>query len=156
MSDSVARVEKALKAARVKVETREMPASTRTAAEAAAAIGCEVDQIAKSIIFACAQSGDFVLFITAGGNQVDPVKGATMVGEELERADADEVREVTGFAIGGVAPVGHLDPIRAWFDPHLLLYPTVWAAAGTPRHVFPIEPMVLCQIANAQVFDFTK
>jgi prolyl-tRNA editing enzyme YbaK/EbsC (Cys-tRNA(Pro) deacylase) len=155
MSKSVKRVTAALEAAGWQGKITEMPESTRTAAEAAAALGCVVDQIAKSVIFSDAGPDRAAVFITAGGNQVDPDKAAALARSTLGRADAGFVRRVTGFAIGGVAPLGHLTPPRAFFDPKLLEYDLVWAAAGTPRHVFPIEPEALARATGAQVSDFT-
>lgn len=155
MSRSLSRVRAALEAAGVSVEVIEMDASTRTAAEAAAAAGCEVDQIAKSIIFRGEDSGHVVLFLTAGGNRVDAARAAAVAGQPLGKADAALIRAETGFAIGGVAPVGHLSPITAYFDPRLLEFEAVWAAAGTPRHIFAIAPERLRSITQAMVADFT-
>jgi prolyl-tRNA editing enzyme YbaK/EbsC (Cys-tRNA(Pro) deacylase) len=155
MSKSVARVVGALEAAGLEPDLREMPSETRTAQQAADAVGVALDEIVKSIVFWGEASGAALLFLTAGGNQVDAGRAAALAGEPLGKADADLVRAQTGFAIGGVAPVGHLNPIRAWLDPRLLDFGVVWAAAGTPRHVFPIAPDVLERISGAQVADFT-
>ncbi len=154
MSKSLARVEAALKAAGLAAEIREM-GDTRTAADAAAAVGCEVDQIAKSIIFKGEDSGHVVLFLTAGGNRVDADKATALAGQPLGKADAALIRSETGFAIGGVAPVGHLTEIAAFIDPRLLEFDTVWAAAGTPRHVFAISPADLLRVSGARQADFT-
>lgn len=154
MSKSVKRVRAALEAVGIAGEIRET-ALARTAKDAADALGCTVDQIAKSIIFRGEESGQAILFLTAGGNRVDSARASALAGEALGKADADLVRAQTGFAIGGVAPLGHLTPIRAFFDPRLLDFPVVWAAAGTPHHVFPAEPQVLAQACGAQVADFT-
>ncbi|MHA7886620.1 MULTISPECIES: YbaK/EbsC family protein [Roseicyclus] len=155
MSKSLKRVERALQDAGVTVEILEMAEGTRTAEDAARAAGCALDQIAKSIIFRAETHGDAVLFVTAGGNRVDDAKASALAGEPLGKADAGLIRAQTGFAIGGVAPVGHLNPIRAWFDPRLLEFPVVWAAAGTPRHVFAIAPEVLLRLSTAEKADFT-
>ncbi len=155
MSKSLKRVKRALDDAGVGTEVLEMPDSTRTAAEAAAAAGCALDQIAKSIIFGAEATGDAVLFITAGGNKVDATKASAVVGEALGKADAALIRAQTGFAIGGVAPIGHVSPIRAWFDPRLLAFDVVYAAAGTSRHIFPIDPTVLLDLSGAEPADFT-
>ena len=155
MSKSLKRVKTALAEAGCAVDVLEMAESTRTAAEAAAAAGCEIDQIAKSIIFQGKASGEVILFITAGGNTVDPVHAAKCAGEALGRADAGVVRQVTGFAIGGVAPVGHLTAPRIFYDPRLSDFDTVYAAAGTPRHIFPIAPGDLLRITGAEVAEFT-
>ena len=155
MSKSVKRVEAALQAAGVAIEVLEMAEGTRTAEDAARAAGCEIDQIAKSIIFRAETSGVAVLFITAGGNRVDPAKASALAGEPLGKADADLIRAQTGFAIGGVAPLGHLGPIRAWLDPTLLTFDRVYAAAGSPRHIFGIAPALLLRVSGAIAADFT-
>ncbi|MDP0929207.1 YbaK/EbsC family protein [Paracoccus onubensis] len=154
MSKSLARVKAALDAAGEAVEIMEMGESTRTAAEAATAAGCEIDQIAKSIIFRGESSGHVVLFLTAGGNRVDPAKAARVAGQSLGKADAALIRAETGFAIGGVAPVGHLRPVEAWYDPRLSEFDRVWAAAGTPRHIFAIAPQRLVALTGAKEADF--
>jgi prolyl-tRNA editing enzyme YbaK/EbsC (Cys-tRNA(Pro) deacylase) len=94
------------------------------------------------------------LFLTAGGNRVDPAKAAALVGAPLEKADAASVRAATGFAVGGVAPVGHLRPIETWLDPRLLDFEVVWAAGGTPHHVFAVDPAALATAAAAALADF--
>ena len=156
MSKSIRRVQAALVAAGLEVEIVEMPDSTKTAAAAALALGCIPDQIAKSVIFRGSQSDRVFLFVTAGGNRVDPAKAAAITGEPLEPADAAFIRTKTGFAIGGVAPIGHLTQPVAFFDPYLTTFDVVWAAAGTPRHVFPLKPTVMMRISNAQPSDFTS
>jgi prolyl-tRNA editing enzyme YbaK/EbsC (Cys-tRNA(Pro) deacylase) len=155
MSKSLARVTAALHASGLSIAPLEMPAETRTAAQAAEAAGVTIDQIAKSILFAGATSGQLYLFLTAGGNQVDPDRAAALAGEPLGRADINTVRAVTGFAIGGVAPVGHLTPLPTWFDPRLMEFAVIWAAAGTPRHIFPIAPADLHRITGATLAPFT-
>ncbi|GAA6199073.1 YbaK/EbsC family protein [Aquicoccus sp. SU-CL01552] len=147
------RVRAALEAAGLDPQIRETDLA-RTAGDAATAIGCTVDQIAKSIIFRGETSGAAILFLTAGGNRVDAARAAEVAGEPLGKADAALVRAQTGFAIGGVAPVGHLNPIRAFLDPRLQAFDVVWAAAGTPHHVFPIAPADLLRLTDAQVHDF--
>lgn len=154
MSKSLARVEAALQAAGLAARPIEMAAETRTAEQAAQAAGCALDQIVKSILFQGA-SARLCLFLTAGGNQVDPAKAAALAGEALGRADAVTVRTVTGFAIGGVAPLGHLNPLPIWADPRILDFPVVWAAAGTPHHIFPVAPGDLVRVTGAVVADFT-
>lgn len=155
MSKSLRRVEQALRDAGLEPTTMEMSAETRTASQAAEAAGCALDQIAKSIIFQGHESGQCILFLTAGGNQVDGAKAAAVAGETLDRADANAVRAQTGFAIGGVAPVGHLSPIRAFWDPRLSEFEVIYAAAGTPRHIFPIAPTELLRISGATEAAFT-
>lgn len=149
MSKSLKRVCAVLEATGVTTELREMAAETRTAEQAANAIGCALDQIAKSLLFRGAASRSLFLFLTAGGNRVSPAKAAILAGEALERADGAEIRRVTGFAIGGVAPVGHLTPSPVFMDRTLLDFPIIWAAAGTPRHVFSITPQDLARISDA-------
>lgn len=153
MSKSLRRVRSALVAAGLPDEVVETSLA-RTARDAAEAVGCAVDQIAKSIVFAD-DAGRLVLFLTAGGNRVDAAKAAMLVGSVLDKADAALVRKHTGFAIGGVAPIGHMTPIRCWIDPRLLEFECVWAAAGTPHHVFAIAPVELVRLANAEPAHFT-
>ncbi|WP_204114033.1 YbaK/EbsC family protein [Shimia biformata] len=155
MSKSMKRVRAALEAAGIAPDIRETGAA-RTAQMAADSVGCHLDQIAKSIIFRGATSGRAILFLTAGGNRVDDKKASAVAGEPLGKADAALIRAQTGFAIGGVAPIGHLNPIRAFLDPRLLEFDTVWAAAGTPHHVFPLNPHDLPRLTGAQQADFTS
>lgn len=155
MSKSLARVTAALAAAGLDITPLEMPGETRTAQQAAEAAGCALDQIVKSILFAGEDSGRLYLFLTAGGNQVAPDRATALAGEPLTRADIATVRTVTGFAIGGVAPIGHLTPLPIWADPRLTDFPQVWAAAGTPRHIFPIAPADLLRITGATLAPFT-
>lgn len=154
MSKSLKRVAAALDAAGIAAEIREMPAETRTAQQAAEAAGCALDQILKSIIFRGEESGTAILFMTAGGNQVDAAKASALAGEPLGKADAGLIRAQTGFAIGGVAPVGLTRPIRAFLDPRLLDFAQIWAAAGTPRHIFAADPAQIHRISGAQLADF--
>ncbi|MFN2307582.1 MAG: YbaK/EbsC family protein [Paracoccaceae bacterium] len=154
MSKSLKRVVKALAESGLDITPLEMPGETRTAQQAADAAGCSLDQIAKSIIFRGDHSGDALLFVTAGGNQVDAARAAAVAGEPLGKADATLIRSQTGFAIGGVSPVGHLSPIRSFFDSRLLDFDVIYAAAGTPRHIFPIAPADLLRLSGAQTADF--
>lgn len=156
MSKSLNRVQAALRDAGLAVEVLEMGAETRTAEQAAAAAGCTVDQIAKSIIFRGETSGHVMLFLTAGGKRVCTHKASRVAGQPLGKADATLIRAETGFAIGGVAPVGHLTPVRAFLDPRLTQFATVWAAAGTPRHIFAIAPADLLRVTGAELADFTE
>ncbi|MEM6588713.1 MAG: YbaK/EbsC family protein [Pseudomonadota bacterium] len=154
MSKSLKRVKAALLTAGSCAVPEEVGQAT-TAQMAADLVGCSVDQIAKSIIFRGGYSGAAILFITAGGNQVDTAKASQLAGEPLGKADADLIRAQTGFAIGGVSPVGHINQPRAFLDPRLLEFDRVWAAAGTPRHVFGIDPRELLRISRAEDADFT-
>ncbi len=155
MSKSLARVTAALHAAGLDITPLEMPGETRTAQQAADAAGVHLDQIVKSILFAGAETGRLALFLTAGGNQVAPDRATALAGEALGRADIAAVRTITGFAIGGVAPIGHLSPLPIWADPRLTDFDVVWAAAGTPRHIFPIAPTDLLRITGATLAPFT-
>ena len=152
MSKSLKRVSAALEGEATEIrETGE----AKTALQAAAELGVEVDQIAKSIIFQGQATGQALLFITAGGNQVCENKAAALADEPLGRADAALVRAQTGFAIGGVSPLAHKNPIRSFFDPRLMDFPLIWAAAGTPHHVFSLTPARLLEKSAAQNADFT-
>jgi prolyl-tRNA editing enzyme YbaK/EbsC (Cys-tRNA(Pro) deacylase) len=146
---SVERVRAALLAAGHPDTITEFPAGTRTAADAAAAVGCTVAQIAKSIVFRGGMRA--VVVIASGVNRVDTGRAETALGIQLSRADGDWVRAETGFAIGGVAPVGHLSPPMLLLDEDLLALGTIWAAAGSPRHVFRTTPQDLLRITGAAV-----
>lgn len=156
MSKSLKRVRGALEAAGLSAEILEMDESTRTAEDAARAAGCEIDQIVKSVIFRGDSDGHVVLFLTAGGNRVDAGKASAVAGTPLGKADAKLIRAETGFAIGGVSPIGHVNPVRAFMDPRLLEFEVVWAAAGTPRHIFAADPTEIQRISGAQVAEFTS
>ncbi len=152
---SVDRVRAALLAAGHADTIAEFPEGTRSAADAAAAIGCGVAQIAKSIVFrAITEAGERVALVIASGvNRVSVAKVEAVLGAKLKRADGDWVRERTGFAIGGVAPLAHLSPPLLVFDQDLLALHPVWAAAGSPRHVFSMEASALARITGAVVAD---
>jgi len=155
MSKSLARVKAALLAAGHTPDVLQTGTETRTAAQAAHAADCALDQIVKSILFRGETTGSLRLFLTAGGNQVCPDKASALAGEALGRAEAAQIRAQTGFAIGGVAPVGHLTPLPSYFDPRLLDFAQVWAAAGTPHHIFPIAPQTLLTLTAAHLAPFT-
>jgi prolyl-tRNA editing enzyme YbaK/EbsC (Cys-tRNA(Pro) deacylase) len=142
----------------VTIEVIEYPnEGARTAEEAAASVGCLVDQIVKSMIFAAGEDRELVLALTAGANKVSGSSLARVAGvDACHRATVDEVREATGYAIGGVPPFGHNRPLRTWVDPHLLTFDRVWAAAGTPRHVFGISPHDLVALTGAEPANFTE
>lgn len=156
MSKSLKRVIADASARGVEIEAMRLDAGTTTAQQAADAVGATVDQIVKSVVLRAAGGAAHVLFLTAGGNFIDMKKAAEVAGFELEKADADSIRAHTGFAIGGVSPYGHLTPIATWFDPHILTFDRVWAAAGTPHHVFSIAPDVLLRTTGATLADFTR
>ena len=142
-----------LRDAGVESQVVEFEQTTRTSADAAAAIGCTVAEIAKSIVFRGSQSSEAIVVVTSGTNRVSETKVATVVGEPLARADADFVREATGYVIGGVAPLGHARPVKLLLDEDLKRFDTVWAAGGTPFSVFPLTPQELQRITAAQWSD---
>lgn len=143
LPDAVRRVRAAAAAAGLAIAPQVMAATTRTAQEAAAACGCDVAQIVKSLIFRGAESGKPYLLLIGGANRCDEEAAAAVVGEPLERPDAAFVRATTGFAIGGVAPFGSTTPMACFHDPALLAFDEVWAAAGTPLAVFRVAPAAL-------------
>lgn len=126
---------------------------TRTSAEAAAAIGCTVAEIAKSVVFRGKTSGQAIVVVTSGDNRVSEAKVKALIGENPGRADAEFVRSATGYAIGGVAPVGHATAARVLLDQDLQRFATIWAAAGTPFSVFPLTPAQLRQATGAAWAD---
>jgi prolyl-tRNA editing enzyme YbaK/EbsC (Cys-tRNA(Pro) deacylase) len=132
-------------------DVRELADSTRTAPEAAAAVGCELGAIVKSLVFRGASSGEPVLVLVSGDNRALEARVEEEMGEAVGRADADFVRAVTGYAIGGVPPLGHPAPLRTVIDQDLMRFGEVWAAAGTPRAVFPIAPAELARAAGGRV-----
>jgi prolyl-tRNA editing enzyme YbaK/EbsC (Cys-tRNA(Pro) deacylase) len=145
------RVREALRAAGLECEIVETPASARTAVEAADAVGASVAQIVKSLVFLC--DGRPVLALVAGDNRLDESLLGRLAGGRITRADAAGVREHTGFAIGGVAPFGSLNPLPTFFDVDLLAHGHVWAAAGAPHAVFRVEPAALAAAAGAKVAE---
>jgi prolyl-tRNA editing enzyme YbaK/EbsC (Cys-tRNA(Pro) deacylase) len=151
----IQRVREAAARKGVTLEIRVFGESTHTAEEAAAAVGAEIGQIVKSLVFvAPGQSNDLdpILCLISGPNRVDLARLAAVTGEkDVRRATAREANELTGFSIGGIPPIGHSRPLRAVMDPDLGRYPIVWAAAGTPSAVFPVSPATLRTLANATV-----
>ncbi|MDZ4159148.1 MAG: YbaK/EbsC family protein [Anaerolineaceae bacterium] len=148
LSASARKVQQALAELGFDCRVVELPASTRTAREAAEAVGCQVGQIVKSLIFKGSQTGKPILVIASGANRVDEHKICALIGEQIEKADPDFVRQRTGFAIGGVPPVGHTEALTTFIDEDLLQYAEVWAAAGTPHAVFPLSPSALQQMTG--------
>ncbi|MBM3534528.1 MAG: YbaK/EbsC family protein [Alphaproteobacteria bacterium] len=146
------RVEDLLAAQGMARRVVEFPESTRSSAEAAAAIGCALAQIAKSLVFKAA-SGRPVLVVASGVNRIDEKKIKAAIGQKIGRADADYVRERTGYAIGGVAPLGHAQPSIVLIDRDLLALDPIWAAAGTPNAVFRLSPGELVRISGGEVAD---
>ncbi len=155
LSSSAQRVQDVLRAKGYSLTVIEFTESTRTAQEAAARVGVEVGQIVKSLIFRTAESGRPILVLTSGANRVNEQKLASYVGEPVVRADAEFVRAVTGFAIGGVPPVGHLQAMETYIDRHLLQYEKIWAAAGTPNAIFELTPHDLQAMTGGKVVDVT-
>jgi len=142
------RVKEALDAAGIRATVLDLPQSARTSAEAAQAIGCTVAQIAKSVVFRRSDTGSAVLVLLRGVDRVDTAALALHLGSQVERATPEFVREATGFAIGGVAPLAHVKPIETLLDEALLEYDVVWAAAGTPNAVFSADPRQLAGLAT--------
>lgn len=151
LSESARKVQAALQALGLPCQVIELPASTRTAPEAAQAIGCQVGQIVKSLVFRTQTSRRAVLVLVSGSNRVNEERLADLVGEAVVKAEADFVREHSGFAIGGVPPVGHSRPLPTYIDEDLLQYAEVWAAAGTPHAVFRLNPRELPRITGGKV-----
>jgi prolyl-tRNA editing enzyme YbaK/EbsC (Cys-tRNA(Pro) deacylase) len=151
LSASALRVQDAARAAGLSVTVVEHKESTRTAEEAAAACGCAVGQIVKSLVFRGAASGKPYLLLVSGSNRVNEKGVAAVLGEGLARPDASYVREVTGYAIGGIPPLGHASALGVFIDEDLLRYDVVWAAAGTPRAVFAVSPGALADATRATV-----
>jgi prolyl-tRNA editing enzyme YbaK/EbsC (Cys-tRNA(Pro) deacylase) len=151
LQSSAKKVQEALTALGLSCQVVELPASTRTAQEAAQAIGCTVAQIVKSLIFRGTRTGKPILVLASGVNRVNEKRLGEMAGELIGKADADFVREHTGFAIGGVPPVGHSTPIETYIDADLLQYQEIWAAAGTPRAVFRLIPQDLQKMNHGSI-----
>jgi len=150
LSPAAQRVQELLRAQGSQSQVRQFATTARTSAEAAAAIGCEVAEIAKSLVFRAA-SGKPVLVIASGINRVDEKKVAAALGESIGKADAAFVRDRTGYAIGGVAPIGHATPPAIFIDEDLRRYQTIWAAAGHPHAVFPLTPAELERLTQGRV-----
>jgi prolyl-tRNA editing enzyme YbaK/EbsC (Cys-tRNA(Pro) deacylase) len=151
LSPSARKVQEALDALGMPGRVTEMDRTTRSAADAAAAVGCSVGQIVKSLVFKAAVSGRAVLALTSGANRVDEACLSRALGEPTAKADADFVRRVSGFAIGGVPPIGHAQPMVVFVDEDLLAHEAIWAAAGTPQAVFRLTPQELRTITNGRV-----
>ncbi|MGQ0671072.1 MAG: YbaK/EbsC family protein [Actinomycetota bacterium] len=155
MSRAIERFEEAARALGVRFDVRRFPQGTKTAADAARAIGCDVGQIVKSLVFMA--DGEPVLALTSGANRVDPTRLAALLGAtEIRQATPEEARAATGFAVGGTPPFGHPGTVRSLLDEDLLGYEEVWAAAGTPDSVFPLAPEELRRAAGATPAAFTE
>ncbi|MGD9125468.1 MAG: YbaK/EbsC family protein [Desulfarculaceae bacterium] len=155
LSTSAQKVQKALTDLGLPCSVVELPQSTHTAKEAAQAVGCKLGQIAKSLIFRAAQSGKPVLVIISGDRRVDEKKVQEFLGEPIAKADADFVRQATGFVIGGVPPVGHDQPLTTFIGDDLMRFEQIWAAAGTPKAVFKLTPQDLIRMTQGQVVCVT-
>lgn len=147
------KVQDSLKALGCTCRVIEFTESTRTAAEAAQRAGCELGQIVKSLIFRGQSTGKAILVLTSGANRVNETLLSQHVREAIGRAEADYVRSATGYAIGGVPPIGHPQPLETYMDEDLLQYPVVWAAAGTPNAIFEIPSSELLRITEAKVIQ---
>ena len=154
-SQSALRVQQALQELGLSLLVLELPASTRTSLEAAQAIGCKVGQIAKSIIFRGLQTDQPIMVIASGPNHIDETIIIGLRGETITKADADYVRQHTGFAIGGVPPLGHAEKIIIYIDQDLFQYQEIWAAAGTPHAVFGLTPQDLVRITSGIIIRVT-
>ncbi len=155
MHPNVARVVEAAAAAGLEIDVDRFPAGTRTADDAARAVGCDVGQIVKSLVFIA--DGSAVIALVSGANRVDPAKLASAVGAgDVRRADGDEARSATGVAIGGVPPFGHVRPVTVVVDRDLLAHDRVWAAAGLPDAVFAIQPDALVSVSGGRVADLAE
>ena len=155
LSASAAKVQEAIASLGLVNRVFELPHPVRTAADAAAAVGCDVRQIAKSLIFMTKHSKRPVLVVTSGANRVNEDTMATLVGEPLARATASFVREQTGFAIGGVPPLGHSQRLETFLDLDLMSLEEIWAAAGHPNALFRVTPEELLQMSGARVVSVT-
>ncbi len=151
LSPSARRVQEALDQLGLVLQVVELPGSTRTAVDAAQAIGCTVAQIAKSLIFRAKETNRPVLVIASGVNRVNEKTIASLLGEKIGKADADFVRRRTGFVIGGVPPVGHIERVETFIDEDLMGYEGIWAAAGTPHAVFRLTPDDLVKATGGMV-----
>ena len=153
LSSSARKVQDALEALGLSLQVVELPGSTRTAVEAAQVVGCQVGQIIKSLVFKAKRSQRPILVIASGQNRVDERKIEALIGEPLGKADADFVRQHTGFVIGGVPPLGHLEPLETFIDEDLLQFQELWAAAGTPHAVFRLAPADLIKMTGGTVIN---
>jgi len=150
LSSSAQKIQDQLKSLGYDYTVIEHAESTRTAQEAADRAGCELGQIVKSLIFRGKDSGKPILVLTSGANRVDEKRISEYAGETIGRADADFVRAVTGFAIGGVPPFGHIQKLETYFDEDFLQYESIWAAAGTPNAIFEVKTPDLQKMTDAK------
>jgi len=153
LSPSAQRVQDALREHGFPYKVVELPQSTRSAVEAAQAVGCQLGQIAKSLIFRGKHTQRPILVIASGVNRVNEARISELISEPLEKADAEFVRQRTGYAIGGVPPIGHRERLLTFIDEDLLQYKEIWAAAGTPRAVFKLAPEDLVKMTSGRVIS---
>lgn len=153
LSEKAQKVQEFLTSLGLSIEVKELPQSTRTAQEAAQAVGCTVGQIAKSLVFRGVHSGKAILVMASGLNRVNEARLAELIGEPIIKADAAFVRIHTGFAIGGVPPIGHSSSLETYIDEDLLQYKEIWAAAGTPQAVFRLTPEELQRIVPGKIIS---
>jgi prolyl-tRNA editing enzyme YbaK/EbsC (Cys-tRNA(Pro) deacylase) len=153
LSDAAQRFQEFLRARGYAHQVIEAATPARSAAEAAAVLGCAIAQIAKSIIFRGSTSGRPIMAVASGANRIDEAKLAALAGEPLGKANADFVRWASGFAIGGVPPLGHAQPITLFIDRDLLKETEIWAAAGSPHALFALTPAELVEMTGGQVAD---
>jgi len=151
LSSSAKKVQEVLKVLGLELQVVELQETTRTSADAARAVGCEVGQIAKSLIFRGQRTQRPILVIASGSNRVNEKRVGELISEPLGKADADFVRQKTGFVIGGVPPVGHAEKLEVFIDEDLLRYSEIWAAAGTPNAVFKLTPSDLVRMTEGRV-----
>ena len=151
LSPTAQKIQNLLNETGLKLTVQEFADSTRTAQEAADRVGSEIGQIVKSLVFRGSTTGSPILVLTSGANRVDEKRLSAYVSEPIERADAEFVREVTGFAIGGVPPVGHAQALNTFLDEDLMGYQTIWAAAGTPNAVFELTPGELKRLTHGKI-----
>ena len=156
MKPSNLKVMACLKSFEIEIEVKILSDDVRTAQLAADALGCEVSQIANSLIFKNLESDEAVLIMNAGGSRVDLTRVTELTGLQLGKADAEFVRSCTGFAIGGVPPVAHSSPLQTLLDINLLNHTEIWAAAGTPESVFRMTPQQLQLITSGEWFNFSS
>jgi Cys-tRNA(Pro) deacylase len=155
LSSSAKKVQDILQTRGFSCQVIELPNSTRTAKEAAQAVGCSVEQIVKSLVFKGKHTNKAVLVVASGPNRVNEQRLSELLGEPIEKAAADFVRQHTGFVVGGVPPLGHTEPLPTFIDEDLLQYAEIWAAAGTPHAVFQLTPSDLQTMTGGQVVSVT-
>jgi len=151
LSSSAKKVQEVLKVLGLELQVVELQETTRTSADAARAVGCEVGQIAKSLVFRGQKTQRPILVIASGSNRVNEKRVGELISEPLGKADADFVRQKTGFVIGGIPPVGHAEKLEVFIDEDLLRYSEIWAAAGTPNAVFRLTPSDLVRMTEGRV-----